>query len=109
MSSEQMQSGDGAAALPVNLGDEETFACPQRCACGYSDAECRCDEMFDDEYDASESAHCFWCSGDGWVECDDPIQCTRQHQVLENDCGAWQFCPCGSCGGSGLAKDMTIW
>lgn len=52
-----------------------------------------------------ESRNCFHCGGDGWVECWDPIQCTHPHRVL----GRTQFCPCASCGGSGLKKDMTIW
>lgn len=54
----------------------------------------------DDPDDAYE-ADCFHCDGEGWVECDDPIQCTREHY---ND-----LCRCSSCGGSGRAKDMTIW
>ena len=45
---------------------------------------------------------CSWCAGDGWQECDDPIQCFRPH--TEHG-----LCPCGACGGSGLAKDQTIW
>lgn len=49
-----------------------------------------------------EPRHCHWCAGDGWVECPDPIQCTYPHNRFGE-------CPCGSCGGSGLAKDMTIW
>lgn len=54
------------------------------------------DGPYDDERD------CFHCGGDGWTECDDPIQCCNQH----NQSG---LCRCKSCGGSGLAKDMTIW
>ncbi len=54
------------------------------------------------DYDADPTeADCFHCGGDGWVECDDPIQCTRAH--------SGDLHPCASCGGSGLAKDMTIW
>lgn len=56
----------------------------------------------DDDFDDGYERDCHWCGGDGLVECRDPIQCTRPH----NKCGE---CPCSSCGGSGLAKDMTIW
>lgn len=52
--------------------------------------------------DDENGGRCYWCDGDGWQECDDPIQCTDQH----NERGE---CPCSSCGGTGLAKDMTIW
>lgn len=45
---------------------------------------------------------CYWCGGEGWVQCEDPLQCTRPHT-------GYGECPCASCGGSGLAKDMTIW
>jgi hypothetical protein len=45
---------------------------------------------------------CYWCGGDGYVECDDPIQCTRLHDKFGDH-------ECSSCGGSGLRKDMTIW
>jgi hypothetical protein len=45
---------------------------------------------------------CFHCGGEGWQECRDPIQCTGQHNSLGE-------CRCSSCGGSGLAKDQTIW
>ena len=55
------------------------------------------DYIEEDDFDS-----CHWCGGDGWDECDDPIQCTSQH----SDDG---LCRCKSCGGSGLAKDMTIW
>ncbi len=59
------------------------------------------DEMWDEDPDAP-SGKCHWCGGEGWEECHDPIQCTSPH----NEYGE---CPCSSCGGSGLAKDMTIW
>lgn len=55
------------------------------------------DGPFDDE-----DRDCYWCGGDGWGECSDPIQCTSPHN-------AYGECQCSSCGGSGLAKDMTIW
>jgi hypothetical protein len=48
------------------------------------------------------SGKCHWCGGEGWEECHDPIQCTSHHN-------RWGQCICASCGGSGLAKDMTIW
>ena len=57
---------------------------------------------YDDEQDdADADGDCYWCGGDGYDECSDPMQCTHRHV-----CG---LCPCRSCGGSGLAKDMTIW
>ena len=56
----------------------------------------------DDMGDPEDGGRCHWCAGDGWVECDDPIQCTYPHNKYGE-------CPCSSCGGSGLAKDMTIW
>lgn len=58
------------------------------------------DDLYDEEDE--DGGDCFWCGGDGWVECDDPIQCTYPHNGLGE-------CPCSSCGGSGAAKDMTIW
>jgi hypothetical protein len=60
------------------------------------------DEFFEDSEDDDPERECSRCGGDGWQECPDPIQCTRPH----NEFGE---CPCGSCGGSGLAKDMTVW
>ena len=59
------------------------------------------DELLDDE----ESGDCFHCGGDGYVECPDPIECTRRHVAV----GDTLYRACGSCGGSGRAKDMTIW
>jgi hypothetical protein len=54
----------------------------------------------------SEDDDCTWCGGEGYVECDDPIQCTRPH--LDND--RWNGeCECSACHGSGLAKDQTSW
>lgn len=58
------------------------------------------DDRFPD--DDEDGGDCHWCGGDGWVECHDPIQCTRQHDQFD-------LCRCSSCGGSGAAKDMTIW
>ncbi len=54
------------------------------------------------EYDdIADDAACGWCGGEGLVpgdEMDDPLW----YDVDE-------FYPCSSCGGSGLAKDMTCW
>lgn len=61
------------------------------------------DEHEDDFSDDPEKPDlCYWCAGNGWGECSDPIQCTHPHN-------AYGECQCSSCGGSGLAKDMTIW
>lgn len=60
------------------------------------------DGDFDADYDDETDGNCYWCGGDGWDECDDPIQCTKPHDRYGN-------CPCSSCGGSGRARDMTIW
>lgn len=63
----------------------------------------RTEQELDDDYDLCdpEEQCCHWCGGDGWGECDDPIQCTSPHNRLGE-------CQCQSCGGSGDAKDMTI-
>ena len=61
----------------------------------YSSPGSEPDDIWDDEPD------CSWCGGDGWEECDDPIQCTYRHD--------WREHPCPACGGSGLAKDQTLW
>lgn len=45
---------------------------------------------------------CTHCGGEGVTECDDPIQC------LNPACNG-EFCTCGACGGSGLAKDQRVW
>jgi hypothetical protein len=55
-----------------------------------------------DDLDDENGGECHFCGGEGYEECDDPIQCTKRHT-------ADGLCPCASCGGSGLAKDMTIW
>jgi hypothetical protein len=61
-------------------------------------------EVEDDDWDDDEDEEldCFHCGGEGYVDCPNPMECTRRHTPD----GA---CPCGSCGGSGLAEDMTIW
>lgn len=52
------------------------------------------------EYD--EEPDCTWCGGEGYDDCDDPIQCFRKHTP-------GGLCPCGACGGSGRGKDQVIW
>lgn len=72
---------------------------------GTEDYDERCDGTEScDCQDCDPDAHdgCHWCHGDGWHECDDPIQCTHVHNE-------WGECQCSSCGGSGRAKDMVIW
>ena len=59
-------------------------------------------EPMSEDYGEDDSGDCPWCSGEGWDECDDPLQCTNAHSP-------GGLCRCKSCGGSGLAKDMTIW
>lgn len=58
------------------------------------------DRSYEDESDGERD--CFLCGGEGYDDCDDPIECTSP-QTRDG------LCPCKSCGGSGLAKDMTIW
>lgn len=64
----------------------------------------RRDDDDDDGFDGFEE-DCFHCGGEGYGECPNPMECTRGHSGGSYDHG----CPCASCGGSGLAKDMTIW
>lgn len=61
--------------------------------CGEDGPLCRCGEVEDDERDV-----CYWCGGDGWED-----------ECREEGCYCLEGHPCGSCGGSGLAKDMTVW
>jgi hypothetical protein len=59
------------------------------------------DDTFGDDFDECGD-ECFWCGGDGYVEA----------QEQEPDSWNWgpdDIVPCISCGGSGSAKDMTIW
>ena len=67
------------------------------------------DDMLDDDYDTDPD--CSHCGGDGEVECDDPIQCTRMHSYFTHPDTdqEFQFCVCFACNGSGLAKDQVIW
>lgn len=54
-----------------------------------------------DDYDCDEDrADCAFCGGDGWIDGyeDDPLWFELGEMEL-----------CASCGGSGLAKDQTIW
>jgi hypothetical protein len=54
-----------------------------------------------DDWDDGESdGECFYCGGEGWIDGyeDDPLW----YAPGEMD-------RCSSCGGSGAAKDMTIW
>lgn len=54
---------------------------------------------YEDDYDDDS---CTFCGGDGWTECDDPIQCTDPR------CDG-QLCRCTACGGSGRGKDQVVW
>lgn len=58
------------------------------------------------DIDDDPESECSWCGGDGWEVCDDPIQCLNDHI---GDPFAGGEHPCGACGGSGLAKDQTVW
>ena len=50
--------------------------------------------------DTDEHPECSWCGGDGWGECDDPIQC------LDPRCNG-ELCPCSACYGRGY--DQEVW
>ena len=50
--------------------------------------------------DTDEHPECSWCGGDGWGECDDPIQC------CDPRCDG-ELCPCSACDGRGY--DQTVW
>lgn len=43
---------------------------------------------------------CTQCGGDGWSECDDPIQC------MDSECDG-EFCTCRACNGRGY--DQVVW
>jgi hypothetical protein len=79
------------------MSDIEDETCQE---CGF--AECRCDEMDDDDRE------CFHCGGEGYHDCPDPIECTSPHLGGQYRDGIENH-RCDSCGGSGRAKDMTIW
>lgn len=73
--------------------------------CGQGD--CRdeapwCDVADDEGWDDDDERYCSGCGGDGERECNDPLQCMNTHD-------RFNYCRCGYCGGSGLAKDQTIW
>lgn len=54
----------------------------------------------DNDSDFDGDSNCYWCGGDGWVdgEEDDPLWYAPG-----------ELARCSSCGGTGRAKDMTIW
>ena len=54
--------------------------------------------LSDDGWDGDTS--CTWCGGDGFAECDDPIQC------CDPACDG-QIGPCKACNGQGY--DQWIW
>ena len=56
----------------------------------------------EDDYEPDDGDDCYFCGGEGFDECHDPLECCQEHT-------ADGLCPCLSCGGTGLAKDMTIW
>lgn len=67
----------------------------------YFDDYQRYDDSDDYEYDDDgHGGDCYWCGGEGWVDGyeDDPLW--FEPGEMER---------CSSCGGSGRAKDMTIW
>ena len=61
-----------------------------------------------DDYEDDDCSH---CGGDGEVECDDYLQCTRQHAYWTHpESGMeFQFCACSACNGTGQAKEQVIW
>lgn len=64
------------------------------------------DLAFEDDSDGD----CSFCGGDGERECDDFIQCMGRHATLKLPDGyVVYFCKCTACGGSGAARDQTIW
>lgn len=60
-----------------------------------------------DEYEPwdDDDPDCTLCAGEGYAECNDPIQCMERHIGG----GEYPLCPCIGCGGSGLARDQRIW
>lgn len=46
--------------------------------------DARRDEAEPDD-NGEESGDCYWCGGEGWEECDDPIQCTDEHDEMVVD------------------------
>lgn len=50
-----------------------------------------------------DDVDCTICAGEGWTDCDDPIQCMAPEHT------AMGLCPCLACGGSGLGIDQTVW
>lgn len=59
------------------------------------------DDVYDrDDWDEDDDGDCFHCGGEGYVDGyeDDPLWFSPGEMER-----------CSSCGGSGRAKDMTIW
>lgn len=76
-----------------------------RCAgCGdYTPDDMPCDAcMYQDADEDGGDGLCSRCGGDGFVECPRPLECTRVHTEAGQ-------CACGACGGTGNARDQTIW
>jgi hypothetical protein len=91
--------------------DLDEFECID---CGFEVNSCRCDRDDDSEYDYEDdgderNGDCTHCCGERFVECPNPLECTRRH--LGGDRFGWggEVCPCGACGGTGRAKDQTVW
>jgi hypothetical protein len=60
------------------------------------DDGCRCGSD-----DCSEcGSACTMCGGEGWGDCDDPLQCCSEHK--------YDWCPCGACGGTGLRSMQRV-
>lgn len=84
------------------MSDEERERCPH---CGAPEPHCDCWDPDDDEpYDDEFERECTTCDGDGAVPGD---EIAGQYDPGWIDPEKWYRCP--NCGGSGLAKDMTVW
>lgn len=66
--------------------------------CGEPWHACRCWMEDDVEFDDDER-YCTRCGGEG----------RQEGTPIEELCDDWGEIPCKACGGSGLAKDQTIW
>ena len=53
-----------------------------------------------DDYDSDYDGECFHCAGEGWIDGYEDDQLWYAPGEMQR---------CASCGGSGQAKDMTIW
>ena len=58
---------------------------------------------FEDIEEDGEYALCSWCDGEGWTESGDPMWDGWDEYGNPN------LIACPSCGGTGLAKDQTLW